>query len=65
MKPQPSAWTTGALIAFLIAALAAIPYLDFPASVLVIKFIVNWAIYTLIVTAIVEIYRAIRRRLQS
>jgi hypothetical protein len=65
MKPQPSAWTTGALIAFLIAALAAIPYLDFPASILIVKFIVNWAIYTVFIAALVGIYRAIRRRLQS
>ena len=62
MQTQPSAWTTGATIGFIVAALAAIPYLDLPASILLVKFIVNWAIYTLIVAAIVEIYRKITQR---
>ena len=62
MKTQPSAWTIGTFVAFLIAALAALPYMQYPASILLVKFIVNWAIYTLVVTAIVEIYRKVTQR---
>ena len=60
-KPT-SSWTIGTFVAFLIAALAAIPYMQIPASILLVKFIVNWAIYTLIITAIVEIFRKVTQR---
>ena len=62
MQTQPSAWTIGAFVAFIIAALAAIPYMQYPAGLILTRFIVNWAIYTLIIAAIVEIYRKITQR---
>jgi len=60
-KPT-SSWTIGTFVAFIVAALAAIPYMQYPAGLILTKFIVNWAIYTVIITAVVEIYRRITRR---
>jgi hypothetical protein len=60
-KPT-SSWTIGAFTAFIIAALAAIPYMQYPAGLILTKFIVNWAIYAVIITAVVEIYRKITKR---
>ena len=62
MEKQTNSLTIGATIAFIIAALAAIPYLEFPAGYLLIRFITNWAIYTVVVAGIVGLYRAITKR---
>jgi hypothetical protein len=57
-----SSWTIGTFAAFLIAALAAIPYMDYPAGLILTRFIVNWAIYSVFITAVVEIFRRITKR---
>lgn len=57
-----SSWTIGTFTAFILAALAAIPVLQLPAGIVLIKFIVNWAIYTVFITAIVEIFRWLTKR---
>lgn len=57
-----SSWTIGTFTAFIIAALAAIPFMEYPAGFVLTKFIVNWAIYTVFITAAVEIYRKITKR---